>query len=229
MILSRDSLSVADKLLLAAYQLEENGVRPFTAEDLVVSAWRAFPDAFGLAGYRGGDGGLAYPDSNRVFAEIMGSKPVRARGLLSKVGSKRYQLTEAGREYVRTLRKPDGDVIQKAGLERATEHELKRLLSSNAFDKFRNGRTDDLTFFDASAFWGISSRSSAIELQGRVTNFLRIVGTASEIVGSKSATFEHGGAPFTRRDLDMLLNLHKQLTEKFDQELAIIRRRSDRS
>src|SRR5918911_2824096 len=99
----KDQLSVSEKLLLAAYDLEENSRRPFSAEDLVVSAWRKFPDTFGLAGYRGGDGELSYPDSNRVFAEIMGSKPIRKRGLLTKVGSKMYSLTEAGRDHARLL------------------------------------------------------------------------------------------------------------------------------
>src|SRR3989337_1721776 len=99
----KDLLSISEKLLLAAYSLEEDGRRPFSAEELVVSAWRKFPDAFGLAGHRDDDGRLSYPDSNRVFAEIMGSKPIRKRGLLTKVGSKMYQLTEVGREHARLL------------------------------------------------------------------------------------------------------------------------------
>ena len=89
-------LSITEKLLLSALDLEENGRCPFSAEDLVVSAWKKFPDAFGLAGYRDTNSQLCYPDSYRVFAEIMGSKPIRKRGLLRKVGTKMYQLTEAG-------------------------------------------------------------------------------------------------------------------------------------
>src|SRR2546426_1543885 len=88
-VANKKLLSVPDKLLLAAYHLEETGRRPFSAEDLVVAAWRQFPDTFSLAGYRGSDDGqLLYPDSNRVFAEIMGTKPIRKRGLLIKVGNK---------------------------------------------------------------------------------------------------------------------------------------------
>ncbi len=119
---SKDRLSITEKLLLAAYELEESGRRPFSAEDLVVSAWQKFPDAFGLAGYRNSTSSLAYPDSNRVFAEIMGSKPIRKRGFLKKVGTKMYQLTEAGHEHARTFLMEDRQTqIQKAGLPRDIE------------------------------------------------------------------------------------------------------------
>ena len=40
--------TVPEKILLAAYALEEAGESPFTAEALVVSAWRKYPITFGL-------------------------------------------------------------------------------------------------------------------------------------------------------------------------------------
>ena len=101
---SGDTFNIIEKLLLSAYELELDGKKPFTAEDLVVSSWQNFPDAFGLQGYRDSEGNLLHPDSNRVFAEIMGSKPIRKRGLLIKVGVKQYQLTEAGEELARLLK-----------------------------------------------------------------------------------------------------------------------------
>ena len=138
-----NQLTVPDKLLLAAYGLEQTGTSPFSAEDLVVSAWRKFPDTFGLAGYRGGAGGLSFPDSNRVFAEIMGSKPVRKSGMLAKVGSKMYQLTEAGRDHARLLlNQSEGSKVEKAALARGTEQELKRLFAAKAVEKIKNNRLE---------------------------------------------------------------------------------------
>jgi hypothetical protein len=90
-------LSVSEKLLLAAHTLEQQGKQLFSAEDLVVAAWRAFPLTFGLRGHADAAGTPAHPDSNRVFAEIMGSKPIRKKGLLVKTGTKMYSLTESGR------------------------------------------------------------------------------------------------------------------------------------
>lgn len=225
----RDTLSVPDKLVLAAYELEEGGQRPFSAEDLVVSAWRKFPDTFGLAGYRAEDGQLLYPDSNRVFAEVMGSKPIRKRGLLRKVGRKMYQLTEAGREYAGTLsRRPAESVAEKAALARGLVAEpLRRLLSSRAVEKFKNGRISDITFYDACAFWGISPSSSAIQLKGQVANFEKIVKAAQDVARDRATTFEHGGRAFTTEDLGILLQVHEHLLQSFRQEIDIIRMRTD--
>jgi len=225
---NKDVLSVSEKLLLAGYEMEESGRRPFSAEDLVVAAWRKFPDAFGLAGYRGDDGRLLYPDSNRVFAEIMGTKPIRKRGLLVKVGNKMYQLTEAGREQSRLLLGRLGvSSVGKAGLAREVEQEIKRLFASKATEKYRNGRIGDLTFHDACSFWGISPRSSAIELNGRIANFNGLLEAARKAIQGKIVSFEHGGQVYSDHDLDQLLEVHSELLKKFHTEIMVIRERKD--
>lgn len=225
---NKNELTVPEKLLLAASELEKKGLRPFSAEALVVSAWQKFPDTFGLAGYRGESGQLTYPDSNRVFAEIMGSKPIRKRGMLEKVGSKMYQVTEAGHEHARTLLNGGERLsVQKASLSREVARELKRLFESKAVEKVKSNRNADLIFYDACAFWRISPRSSAIELEGRLANLERVVESTFKIVKQKAASFEHGGHTFGRADLQMLLNTHRELQEKFQEELRIIRKRTD--
>lgn len=223
-----EKLSVSDKLLLAAFQLEESGTRPFSAEDLVVAAWRMFPDTFGLSGYRDGTGRLCYPDSNRVFAEIMGAKPIRNRGLLVKVGNKIYELTEAGRHLARRLSNQGTEgTVRKAGLGRKIEEHLKKLLTSRAAEKIRNNRIEDLTFYDACAFWGINPMSSAIQLEGQIANLESIMQSARTALGENIATFGHGGQAFGTQDLDTLLAAHKLLLEKFRPELDVIRKRKD--
>lgn len=225
---SRDLLSVSEKLLLAAYDLEQDGRRPFSAEDLVVAAWRKFPDAFGMAGYRGDDGTLLYPDSNRVFAEIMGTKPIRKRGLLVKVGNKLYELTEAGREHARLLLARLGaSPVEKAGLAREVQQELRRLFTSKATEKHRNRRLADLTFHDACAFWGISPRSSAIEFKGRIANLEGILDAARKAIREKTVAFEHGGQAFSANDLDILLEVHGELLKRFRGEIEVIQKRTD--
>jgi hypothetical protein len=225
-------LSVADKLLLAANDLQQGGRKSFSAEDLVVAAWKKFPDVFGLSGHPDDKGQPAYPDSNRVFAEIMGSKPIRERGLLAKVGNKMYQITDAGREYARSLNSttavPSESRVTKAGLARPTIEALKKLLASKAVEKVKNNRGDDITFYDACAFWGISPMSSAIELEGRISNFEKIVETARGALRGKAASsFGHGGAGFGVDDLKRLTEVHNLLLEKFRVELAVIRQRGD--
>lgn len=225
---NRNQLSVPEKLLLAAYELEERGRKPFSAEDLVVAAWKKFPDTFGLGGHKGEDSQLLYPDSNRVFAEIMGTKPIRKRGLLVKVGNKVYQLTETGREHARLLlSRLSISPIQKSGLARDIQRELKRLFTSRATEKYRNGRIPDITFYDACAFWGISPRSSAIEFNGRIANFNGILDVARRAIQEKQVTFKHGGEVFSSNDLDDLNGIHHEMLKMFNKEINIISGRTD--
>jgi len=220
--------SVADKLLLAAYELEKSGRKPFSAEDLVVTAWKMFPDVFGLSGYRGEDGRLSFPDSNRVLAEVMGSKPIRKRGLLIKVGTKMYELTEAGHEQARRIQESGASsAAPKAALGRDTEEKLKRLLESKAVEKVFNNRVQDLTFYDACSFWGITPMSSAIQFQGQKAKLESIVASARSVLHGDSATLGHRGYLFGSQDLDKLLEVHKLLLRRFQPEIDVILQRKD--
>jgi hypothetical protein len=221
-------LTVQDKLVLAAYQLELKGRSPFAAEDLVVAAWENYPDTFGLAGYKTAEGRLMYPDSNRVFAEIMGSKPVRKRGLLVKTGRKMYQLTEAGRHHVELLSGKSGfGTPQKSGLSRDVRYEIERLMESKAVRKYGAGQSNYITFFDVCGFYGISPRSSAIQLQGQVANILGILEAAKSAAGEETVTLEHGGKGYDGNRIDNLVKVHEFLQNKFKNEMDIIKKRTD--
>jgi len=225
-------LNVCDKLLLAAFRCEEEGKTPFSAEDLVISAWRCYPNTFGLSGYHDGTGRPAYPDSNRVFAEIMGSKPIRKRGLLVKVGRKMYQLTETGRSLARGLptaagEADSGDLGAKVRLGRKLVAELRRLIGSRAVQKTDNGQTESLTFHDACVFWGITPRSSAIELEGRHANLTGTIAAARHVLETGASRLEHGGQPVSDETLALLERTHAALLERFSAEIDMIMKRRD--
>lgn len=221
-------LSVVEKLLIAAYEIESIKHGPFSAEDLVVRAWKSYPDTFGLSGYRGEGGSLQYPDSNRVFAEIMGSKPIRQRGYLRKVGKKMYQLTEAGiAEAKRISMGPTTSNTRKISLPREFETELQRLFNTKAAEKARNNNFYGITFFDACSFWKISPRSSAIEFDGKIANFENILNHSVEIIEDGKASFTHGGNTISNNDLMLLISVHEHLLSTFNNEISIIRLRTD--
>src|SRR5438270_10142925 len=124
--------TVPEKILLAAYALEEAGESPFTAEALVVSAWKKYPVTFGLKQFA-----EQYPDSNKVLASIMGERGLARRGWLSKVGQKLYALTREGRQTVRRLLRADEAPVPEAAaqpvkLSRDQERFLQGLLGSTA-------------------------------------------------------------------------------------------------
>jgi len=76
--------SAAGIILAAAADLPE----PFGLPALVMAAWRARPDRFGLDGYD-------HPDSNRVNSEVV--KMSGPGGTLERVGVRTYRVTPFGR------------------------------------------------------------------------------------------------------------------------------------
>jgi len=227
------TLTVCNKLLLAAFQLHQQGHRKFTAEDLVVAAWRRFPNTFGLKGHNDESGAPRYPDSNRVFAEIMGSKPIRKRGFLVKVGRKVYELTETGQEMGRHLQSAAGTAEQqdkkdaKPSVSREVMTELKHLVESRAFQKVDNGELEALTFHDACMFWGITPQSSAIDLEGRHADIEGIIETARRALGGGGARFQHGGEALPSGTVALISKTHKTMQDRFQAEIGTILKRRD--
>jgi hypothetical protein len=224
-------VTVHDKLLLAAARLEDDGKSTFSAEDLVVAAWRLDPETFGLPGHLDESGRPAYPNSNRIYVEIMGSKPIRKLGFLAKVGTKKFRLTESGRQRVQELRSRSADAEAgsngKVAFSRDTSRKLQKLLATRAVEKLRNGRKDEITFTDASSFWGISARSSAMTFQASLGDVEGTLRAAEEASAERPIRFEHGGKAYTSEDIGQLVSLHQYMLEAFSSELDIIRRRRD--
>lgn len=219
-------LTVADRLLIAALDLGGSERSSFTAEDLVVAAWQHFPDSFGLRGILDDDGIPLHPDSNRVFAEIMGSKPLRKNGLLDKVGDKRYQLTEAGLRRAYVLSGKEHEDVSRRSLSRPLQDALRRLATSRAREKQVDSRLDAITFHDAASFWGITPRSSANSLEARLAETETVLTEAAIYAGQ--ATVDLGsGREVSSNGISGLVGLHQYLQERFASELAAIRKRTD--
>ncbi len=227
------SLTVCDKLLMAAFDLDSGEEESFTAEDLVVAAWRRFPRAFGLRGHNDDQGMPLYPDSNRVFAEIMGSKPIRKRGYLVKVGQKVYSLTVSGREMALRLcnsssaESPESDTQGgKATLSRRILAKLDRLLGSRAVLRVQMGQEGRITFHDACMFWSITPGSTSIELEGRLANLESVIKHAEEAIKSGASELRTGSDDLSNSTPELLRKVHKTLLERFPQELDTIRQRA---
>src|SRR5271168_765312 len=114
--------TVPEKILLAAFELEEAGQSPFSAEALIVAVWQANPRTFGLKGYA-----EQYPDSNKVLTSLMGEKGLARRGWLIKTGSKMYALTREGRKVIRRVTMEEGDEPEAQALQRLPR-ELERFV-----------------------------------------------------------------------------------------------------
>jgi len=224
-----NNLSIHEKLLISALAIEEEGKERFSSEDLVVMAWKKFPEAFGLSGYVDEKGSPLYPNSNRIYAEIMGSKPLRKNGLIKKVGSKMYQLTELGRSRANSLRiiKTE-NTIEKWALAREHIEFIRRLFESKAAKKYREDKKEDISFFDACGFWGISAASNAKDLWSRFAELENTLSTAiRSIFGKEYVQLKHGGERFSEKDITGLLEIHQFLQGKFGPEIEYIKKRTD--
>jgi hypothetical protein len=219
-------LTVADRLLISALALEGDEESSFTAEQLVVSAWKRFPESFGLRGILDAEGSPRYPDSNRVFAEIMGSKPLRKNGYMEKVGDKTYRLTHAGRQRAMVLAGRDDDSLARRSLSRGLQDSLRRLSRTRAVEKYGSGRQMEITFLDACGYWGISPRSSAMDLEAKLAGTAAVIGEVSDYAQGNPVQITRSEV-ITSEDIQRLAEVHDFLQERFVAELMVIRARTD--
>lgn len=218
--------TVPEKILLAAYELEEKGESPFSAESLIVASWQKFPKAFGLKGYSD-----QYPDSNKVLASIMGEKGLARRGWLIKMGQKLYALTREGRQVVRRLMSDGSEPQDSRGpepvkLSRDQEKFLLGLLSSSAVEKFQEGRKQEMTFADGTRFWGITENLRGEQLDARLNRLRASLADFERMIGSGGTTLSNGRS-VGADDLTLLYDVHAYLEEKFSRHLTLLRNRRD--
>ena len=219
-------LTVADRLLITAYRMGGEHHKPFSAEQLVVEAWQEYPESFGLRGILDDKGIPEYPDSNRVFVEIMGSKPLRRKGLLEKVSDKRYQITEAGKQRALALVGLDSYESVRRSIDRDLQNKVRRLMRTRAVKKLFSGRVANITFLDACSFWGISPRSSANDLKAKLANTKAILDQVRSYVGNKSVMLDRYNE-VSSKEIDEIIELHSGLQVRFSEELNIIKQRTD--
>ncbi len=217
--------TVPEKILLAAFQLEEAGQSPFSAETLIVSVWQQFPRTFGLKGYAD-----QYPDSNKVLSSLMGEKGLARRGWLNKMGQKLYALTREGRQLVRRLRNDEPAPLpsENVKLPRDQDKLLQTLFASTAVRKYQDNRKPELTFADACRFWSITENLQGAALDDRLATVRATLGDIEREVG-KSKTVLSDGRLITGDDANMLCDLHLYLEERFARHLTLLRNRTGRN
>ena len=170
-VISIEDCTVPEKILLAANQLEESGQTPFSAEALIVMAWQKYPRTFGLKGFV-----ELYPDSNKILASIMGEKGLARRGWLVKTGLKMYALTKDGLVVVKRILKGEDRPASRQSTIRTnkeTDRILLNIMDSIAFEKFQDGRKQEVAFSDACKFFSIKDGMSADQIDARINLVLK--------------------------------------------------------
>lgn len=149
-----------DKILQAICEVSGGTTRVCAYEDIVVQAWKMWPEEFGLRGHV-----HEYPDSSDLHKPLYG--PMKRDGLVRSPGTKRFGLTERGLAAVeRTKRGPDSGPAHRGRLERDEKAEILRLADRPAIRMMPN--PDDLLDTDLYDFYGVTVRTKPAEFAGRV-------------------------------------------------------------
>lgn len=215
-------LTVSEKILLAAADLDKQGRTPFTAEDLIIAAWQQYPRTFGLKGYT-----EQYPDSNKVLSSIMGERGLARKGWLIKMGQKLYALTREGRREAARLRQEEEEPepIQHVRLTREQEKFLMTLLNSTAVRKFEDNQKNDLAFADACRFWDISQNLKGEAVDERLNGIEQTLNTLEQELSQADAELGNGKL-VTAGEIRVLRNIHRYMADRFDRVLSLLRSRA---
>jgi len=161
--------------------------------------------------------------------EIMGPKPLRQRGLIEKVGNKRYRVTEAGRQHASEIREPLGQLQQRLrprsiGTCWRTSGDSYLQGRPPKFRKVAVTRSRSTTHVRL----GHLSSKSARELRSRLAHFDAIVEAVRRAVVGQDFTLEHGGVSFSADERSSPYELSRFLAGNASTpSLAVILKRED--
>lgn len=153
-----ERVGLRQQVLLAALDCSGGDLNKlFTAEDLLLAAWKRDPVAWGLRGHE-----TQHPDSEKIYKELdrvsVRGRNVRgglaALGLLEKVRQRTFRLTPAGLSIA--SEGVGSDPAMRGTAERALADAVAGILSHPVFREWIKDPTLPKHFRDAGHFWGIA-------------------------------------------------------------------------
>lgn len=221
-------LTVSQKIILAAYHLEEQGNTPFSAEALIVASWRESPQTFGLKGFA-----EQFPDANRVLACIMGERGLARRGWLVKMGQKLYTLSRQGKEEARRVLAGDDSptpkrrALAQIKVPKELDHHLVSLFTTTAFRRYKEGMKREITFKDACKFWSLGDNVHGAAVDETLAKVPAALEEVEKLLIGETVELTNGQS-VSQEDLKTLTAVHRYLLETFARHLTQQRERSRR-
>jgi hypothetical protein len=162
-LMSISSRERPEKILVAMFRVTEGKIKPLNYEDIVVEAFKLFPDEFALRGYP------QYPDSSDIHKPLYG--PLKRKGLVM-VANKRFSLTQRGLEFARSLIETAGTKIEEQRdpnrLPPDVRDEVNLMLKSDAVAFFKDGQQSKIIDTDFYTFIGCTVRTERNLFIGRM-------------------------------------------------------------
>jgi hypothetical protein len=161
-VLVKKSHDRPGKILIAMLELSGGSSKPLKYEDIVVRAFKLFPQEFGLRGHP------EFPDSSDIHKPLYG--PLKRDGMV-RSANKTFALTARGIETARRLvggRSASVRPRTTDRLERDVKLELDRMTNSAAYALFVKGQSEKILDTDLYAFLGCTVRTPRNDFLGRV-------------------------------------------------------------
>ena|SRR5579863_4577741 len=195
------TLSQPEMLLVAFCHVSGGTTNKVPYEELVLQAWRDFPEAFSLRNHP------EFPDASDIHKKLY--QELKSAGLVIPLGNKVFRLTDKGLERAAILTAtlegaPVAQGHEKVRLARSEKNFMEHALRSRAFATWSAGHQEDLVDYDARMFFQFSTGTPIQERKRRVE-------FAKEAI-QKACRVGAAGAP----DLERLTEF---LVEKFDKLL----------
>jgi len=214
-------------VLLAALDCSNGDLdSTFTAEDLLLAAWKRDPMAWGLRGHE-----KQHPDSEKIYVELdrasMGGRNVRGGlaglGLLEKVHRRTYRLTPAGLAAASEVVGAAPSMRGKA--ERILADAVEKVLAHPVFREWKKNPTMPKYFRDAGHFWGIAAGTPPSIIRRRIAEIDLTLEKAREMLdqsGRDEVASRHGLVLFSRADVEYAAEFQAMLKSRFAKELATL-------
>jgi len=219
--------TLRQQVLLAALDCTGGDLhRIFTAEDLLLAAWKRDPLAWGLRAHE-----REHPDSEQIYKELdrvsVGGKNVRGGlvglGLLEKVQARTYRLTPTGLAEASAVAGADPSSRVKA--ERTLSDAVAAILSHPVFSEWLKDHAMPKYFRDAGHFWGIAPGTPPKVIRTRIREVDRTLETARSLLDGRGAdeiSARHGKALFDRKDIERAMEFQNTLKQRFSRDLVTL-------
>lgn len=174
------NLSRTEMLFLVMYDMTKID-KNLKFEDIVVEAFKKFPEDFHLRGYE------EYPDSGDLVHKPLYS--LRKKGYL-EANNKVFSLTDRGLNFAMQISAAaEGEIIKSsARFSRFVEKEINRIKSTEGFKLFISGEKGEINDTDFYSYFGITPRTSKNNFHGRFNTITEVI---EELSRKKDATEEN--------------------------------------
>lgn len=166
------SLSQAEKVLLALYELSKGTKESIRYEEIVVSVFKMFPADFHLKGFP------EYPDSGDIVHKKL--YDFRKQGLV-QAGNKMFALTDKGLVAAERLKKAIKglNVHETSRLSRDIDKEVGRITNTAGFNLFVSGEKESIVDTDFFEYLGTAVRTGRNDFIGRLKTIEDVIKSVS--------------------------------------------------